>query len=184
MQIKFVDNQGYFGEGYYDAEITKIEPYKTRYGQKLLACYKIKNEHDREMLINDFIPAYCTADNLYAKIYSLACPGKNLRSSETSDMIGKHIGIVLVKKIKKGRSYLNVSNYLPLKGDKKVQGKTTVGMTPSVAEQLATILQADPALAAAVAKQYNLITIGNKKAHARKDPKKMDSIIEDLKPEI
>ena len=151
MKIKFVDTKAHFGEGYYPAIIDRLEPYKTKYGDKLLIWLTIKNTHGSSMIINDFLPIFCTDENLLGKIFKIACPGINHHDRSTELLASKPIGIVLVRKIRKGKSYLNVANYCPLRTATNLTTPTPASPTPLLAEQIATILASDPALAKKVA---------------------------------
>lgn len=167
MEVKFVDTENYFGEGYYDAVITKISKEKTKHGLRLLMWMIIKNKHQREMLINDYLPTYTTKENLLTKVYKVSrtpsVPGK----TDTDDLINKNIGIVLGKKIRKGRSYLNVVNYLQVKlPDVDVQISQAAN-TEEIATQLAALLASNPEIARAM--NSKIKTLSRTK---QKDPEK------------
>lgn len=170
---------GFFGEGYYDATITKIERYKTPYGPRLMIWMQIKNEHDRTMLINHLVTIDCTSSNMLGKIYQIVFPGRDLDDFDTDDLIKKMIGVVLVKKIKKGKSFLNVSNFLPLKSDKKPNKKDSHEDLSEVAKQLASILQNNPALTKSIMQHLKKAPKNSGGKSSTHGVKKMDQLFEE-----
>lgn len=147
MEVKFVDTENYFSDGYYEAVITKIGEVKTKHGLRLLMWMKIKNEHQREMLINDYLPTYTTKANLLTKIFKLAFNGTLPEKTDTDDLLNKSIGIVLGKKISKGRSYLNVVDYLKIKLPDVTSQISQASNTEQIATQLAALLASNPEIA-------------------------------------
>ena len=147
MEVKFVDTENYFSDGYYDAIITKISKEKTKHGLRLLMWMVIKNKHQREMLINDYLPTYTTKDNLLTKIYKIIFNGTLPEKTDTDDLLNKTIGIVLGKKIRKGKSYLNVVNYLPVKHPDVDTQLSKASDPEAIATQLAAILASNPEIA-------------------------------------
>jgi hypothetical protein len=181
LKIKHTDNKGFFGEGYYDATIVKIEPYRTAYGPRLMIWFSIKNQHEREMKVNEFVTTDCTSGNLLGKIYKIIFPGKILDDFDSDDLINKQIGIVLHKRIKKGKSYLNIGNFLPLKVDELPSVRTKHQDHDELAKQLAILIKKDPTFARALmehSKQIPKKTGKESKPHGAKKLK--DIIKEDL----
>lgn len=154
MKTRKVDNKGFFGEGYYEATIKRFEPFKTKFGKKLMIWLEICNEYEKKMAINDFLNDFVTADNMLGKIYKICLNGTTNIEYDTDNLLEKKIGIVLRKKIRKGRSYLNVVNYMPLKQQDLFSSSQTNSSTAELAHQLATILESNPALAQQVQKLY------------------------------
>jgi len=183
MKVKYVDNRGYFDDGYYTAKITKIEPRKTNYGQRLLFWFEISNDHNRKMLINDYLPIECTSQNVLSKIYSLTLQKKSAATFDTDELIGKFIGIVLCKKIKKGKTYLNVTNYLTIKEDYTEPSKENASITEKAISQLATILRNNPTLARAIVKEVNKEPKTSRTPKKKKGASPIGKIIEDMKKE-
>ena len=121
MKIIFTDHQRFFPQGRYKAKAVKLEPYKTRYGVKLLIWFEIKNEYGKTMLVNDFFPYYGTANNRTAKIFKTMLHKKELGEVDTEDLIGKELMVTLRSKKSKadGKYYLNIVKYAPVKEPKK-----------------------------------------------------------------
>lgn len=183
MRVKFVDNRGFFDDGYYTACIKKIEPMRTPYGQRLLIWLEIKNEHNRKMLINDFVPDECTSHNILAKIYSLTHRKKATATFDTEELIGKNIGIVLVKRIRKGKAYLNVSNYLEIKEDYENTTGSNKNVTDQTISQLATILRNNPALARAIIKEVTKEPKTGRQPKKKSGPSPIGEILDNMKGE-
>jgi hypothetical protein len=180
MQLKYEDNKGYFGEGDYLAKISRVENYKTKYGNKLLLWMSIRNKFDREMLINDFIPPYCTSDNLTGKIFRLVNSNPDDHVYDTDKIINKHITITLVKRIKRGKSYLNVCNYSPASKSLPTSQQPPGDTNASPAETIAALLRSNPDLAQAVSA---LIKPAASPARQKKLPattKKISAVITDI----
>lgn len=181
MKVKYVDNLGYFGDGYYTAKITKFEPFKTSYGNRILIWLEITNEHDRRMSISDFLPTECTGNNTLAKVYNLTCPGNKNKDFNTDEMIGKFLGVTLCKKIKRHKTYLNVTNYLPIKEDLRETSKSKSNITEQAIVQLATILKNNPTLASAVVKEIRKEPRKDRIPKKKKGASPLGEIIDDLK---
>lgn len=180
MEVKFVDTENYFGEGYYDATITKTEKVKTKYGMRILVWMIIKNEHQREMLINDYLPTYTTKDNLLTKVFKTVFNGTLPEKADTDDLIKKTIGIVLGKKIRKGKSYLNVVNYLRVKLP-SVDTKDTQASTPTeIAAQLAAIIASSPEIAKLVNSKIKILANTNRRSPEKGKIKKLGDVIKKL----
>ncbi len=180
MEIKFVDSEGYFGEGYYCAEISRIESYKTKYGPRLLLWMKIENEHQKEMLINDFIPVDSTHRNLTASILKIVFPVNRPKILNTEDLIGKKIGVVLRKKIKKGRSYLDVAHYLPVRlPDVDIKNLQTANAS-EIATQLAALLLSNPEIAKLTNAKLKTLSHTKQQPHKKKGPEKLGDVIKQL----
>lgn len=180
MEIKTIDSEGYFGVGYYCAEISRIESYKTKYGPRLLLWMKITNEHQKEMLINDFIPVDATNRNLTTTILKIAFPGNRPKILSTDDLIGKKIGVVLRKKIKRGRSYLDVEHYLPVRLPDVDIKKLQTATTSEIATQLATILLSNPEVAKLTNAKLKTLSHTKQQPHGKKGPQKLGDVIKDM----
>jgi hypothetical protein len=180
MEVKFVDTENYFGTGYYEAVITKITKVKTKHGQRLLVWMKIKNEHQREMLVNDYLPTYTTKMNLLTRVYKLSgtpsVPGK----TDTDDLINKTIGIVLIKKISKGRSYLNVDNYLKVKLPDVNTKLSQAANTEEIATQLAALLASNPDIAKLMNSKIKTLSRAHKKQPEKGGIKKLSDEIKEI----
>lgn len=180
MKVKFVDNRGFFDDGYYTAKITKIEPFKTPYGRRLLIWLEIRNEYNRTMLINDFLPDECTSHNVLGKVYSLTCHKRATENFDTEDLIGKYIGIVLCKKIKKSKAYLNITNYLAIKKDSDPSAESNGNITDKSISQLATILRNNPILARAIVKEVNKEPKTSRQPKKKKGIAHIGDVLEDM----
>ena len=180
MEVKFVDTENYFGEGYYEAVITKISKEKTKHGLRFLMWMQIKNKHQREMLINDYLPTYTTKENLLTKVYKVSrtpsVPGK----TDTDDLLNKRIGIVLGKKIRKGRSYLNVVDYLPVKLPDVDTQISQASSTEEIATQLAALLATNPEIAKLMNRKIKTLSRTQKKHPEKGGIKKLGDEIKKL----
>lgn len=179
LKINYTDNKGFFGEGYYAATITKIERVKTSYGPRLMHWFKISNEHGRTMLVNCYTTIDCTAGNELGKIYKIVFPGKNFDDFDTDDLIRKQIGIVLHKRIKKGKSYLNIGNVLPLKIDETTTGKEAHQDYDQLAKQLAIAMKNNPKFAQSLLKHVKRVPTKKTSGRGPKGVKKLGDVLED-----
>lgn len=133
------------------------------------------------MTVNRFTPDICTDDNLLGKIFKIIFPGKTIDDFNTEELLGKHIGVSLVKKIKKSKTYLNVGNFLPLKTDDKKTTTPSLQSQDDIAKQLAIIIQNNPGLTKAMAKHLKNNQQSTSKEKGDHGVKKMSDAIEDLK---
>lgn len=180
MEVKIVDTENYFGDGYYDAVITKIGKEKTKHGLRLLMWMTIKNKHQREMLINDYLPTYATKDNMLTRVFKIAFHGRTPEALDTDDLINKNIGIVLGKKIRKGKSYLNVVNYLPIKLPDVDAQISQASNTDAIATQLAALLASNPDIAKLMNRKIKTLTNTKRRSPEKGKIKKLGDEIKKL----
>lgn len=140
--------------------------------------FKISNEHERTMLVNCYTTIDCTAGNELGKIYKIIFPGKNLDDFDTDDLLRKQIGIVLHKKIRKAKSYLNVSNVVPLKIDETPTGKGALHNHNEMAKEVAIMMQKYPQFAKSVLNHVKKKPRKGDQEKGKHGVKKMSDVIE------
>lgn len=138
MKIEFVDVDGYFPPKEYKAKIKNIEKGRFRNGIRLMIWFEIFNEQGSSMLITDFFTDYISQQNKLGSFYKKVLPGMPLDGFDTDELIGKDVNIVLTRKARKGKTYLNVVSYRQVKETKPK--KAPCG--DDLAGQLAEIINA------------------------------------------
>jgi len=157
-----------------------MEPYKTKYGPKILTWFKIKNKYQKEMLINFFMPDIITKENLLNKLFKIAFNDTLPDHLDTDELIGKKIGIVIVSKIKKGKSYLNITNFMPIKIPQETLTEEQQKNTKDISTQIATLLAASPETAKQVQQKIKELSKPKPKSTKLKNVHKIDTVINNL----
>lgn len=135
--------------------------------------FDIKNEHGREMKVNKITTKQYSADNELGKIVKVIFNGEKPDCFDTEDLIGKKVGIVLRKKIKRSKSFLNIVNFIPLKSTEKEAKESIEKDNTDISKIIAELLETKPEILKAALTQLKREKSGRKARKPNHDVKKL-----------